>query len=137
MWQDFLLPEAVIRDDGAGSVLYLERPQARLLLVTLSITRILEQQSLDLSIWGSPDRADWGQGPLASFPQKFYCGTYRMRLDLSGRRDVQYLQARWKVNRWGHWPDRPLFGAYVFVEEAEARAGADGVKGLWHVACGL
>ncbi len=122
MFENFLLPEAVIREDGTGPDLRLDTAQGRLLLLTLGITRIIEQQSLDLSIWGSADRADWGQKPLLRFPQKFYCGTYQILLDLSGRQDVQYLQARWKVNRWGYSPQKPLFGLYLFVEEAAARA---------------
>ncbi len=122
MFENFLLPEAVIREDGTGPDLRLDTAQGRLLLLTLGITRIIEQQSLDLSIWGSADRADWGQKPLLRFPQKFYCGTYQILLDLSGRQEVQYLQARWKVNRWGYSPQKPLFGLYLFVEEAAARA---------------
>ena len=122
MLESFLLPEAVVREDGAGPELRLDAAKGRLLLLTLGITRIIEQQSLDLSIWGSADRTDWGQKPLLSFPQKFYCGTYQMLLDLTQRPDVEYLQARWKVNRWGHSPQKPLFGLYVFVEEAAARA---------------
>ena len=122
MLENFLLPEAVIRENGTGPELRLESAQGRPLLLTLGITRIIEQQSLDLSIWGSPDNADWGAKPLLSFPQKFYCGSYQMLLDLTPHQQVQYLQARWKVNRWGHSDQKPLFGLYVFVEEAAARA---------------
>jgi len=122
VFESFLLPEAVIREDGTGPELRLESAQGRLLLLTLGITRIIEQQSLDLSIWGSADKAKWGQRPLLSFPQKFYCGTYKMLLDLHEHPEVQYLQARWKVNRWGYSDQKPLFGLYVFVEEAKALA---------------
>jgi hypothetical protein len=122
MFEHFLLPEAVIREDGAGPELPLDAAQGRLLLLTLGITRIIEQQSLDLSIWGSADGADWGQKPLLCFPQKFYCGTYQMLLDLGARPDVRFLQARWKVNRWGYSLQKPLFGLYVFVEETAPRA---------------
>lgn len=122
MFESFLLPETVIREDGTGPELRLESAQGRSLLLTLGITRIIEQQSLDLSIWGSADRANWGQKPLLSFPQKFYCGTYKLLLDLSQNPGVQYLQARWKVNRWGYSDQKPLFGLYVFVEEARVPA---------------
>lgn len=122
MFESFLLPEVVIREDGAGGELRLESAQGRPLLLTLGITRIIEQQSLDLSIWGSADSANWGQKPLLSFPQKFYCGTYKLVLDLSEHPDVRYLQARWKLNRWGHSDQPPLFGLYVFVEEAKLLA---------------
>ena len=42
--------------------------------MTLAITKIIEQESLDLSIFGSADGATWGAKPIAAFPQKFYCG---------------------------------------------------------------
>ncbi|HEX8986154.1 MAG TPA: hypothetical protein VF767_11990, partial [Bryobacteraceae bacterium] len=88
MLPSFLLPEAVIREDGEGPVIGLGPSQGKPLLLTLGITRIIEQESLDVSIWGSADNADWGAKPLASFPQKFYCGTYQFLLDLSERPDV-------------------------------------------------
>lgn len=114
----FLIPEAIIREDGTGPDIEVGPAQGQWLLVTLGITRIIEQQSVDVAIWGSADQADWGTKPLLSFPQKFYCGTYPVTLDLSQCPEVRYLQARWKVNRWGHSEQKPLFGLYVFVEEA-------------------
>jgi hypothetical protein len=69
MLPSFLLPEAVIREDGEGPIIGLGSSQGKLLLLTLGITRIIEQESLELSIWGSPDQADWGAKALASFPQ--------------------------------------------------------------------
>ncbi len=126
MLPNFLIPESVIREDGEGSEVILGPAQSKLLILTLGITRIIEQESLDLSIWGSADGADWGAKPLASFPQKFYCGTYQLLLDLSGSPEVQRLRARYKVNRWGHSEQKPLFGIYLFVQEAEAQAVARG-----------
>jgi len=40
------------------------------LLLTLGITRIIEQESLDVSIWGSANNAEWGAKPLLSFSAK-------------------------------------------------------------------
>ena len=118
----FLLPETVIREDGSGPELDLGSARGRLLVVTMGITRILEQQSLDMSVWGSADNVNWGEKPLASFPQKFYCGSYQVLVDLTERPEVRYLRAAWKVNRWGYSPQKPLFGLYLFVEESAARA---------------
>ena len=78
MLPNFLIPETVIREAGTGPELSLSSMAGGLLLLTLGITRIIEQQSLDISIWGSADNADWGAKPLLSFPQKFYCGTYQL-----------------------------------------------------------
>jgi len=120
----FLMPEAVVREDGECPEVSLGSPRPEWLLLTLGITRIIEQESLDISIWGSPDNANWGAKPLASFPQKFYCGTYQLLLDLTDHPEVQYLRARYKVNRWGHASSKPLFGLYLFAQETEARAAA-------------
>jgi hypothetical protein len=117
MLPQFLLPETTIREAGAGPNLPLGDHEGGSLILTLGITRIIEQESLDLSIWGSADGTDWGSRPLVAFPQKFYCGTYQILLDLSGHADVKYLRVKWQVNRWGKGNPKPLFGIYLFVQE--------------------
>jgi hypothetical protein len=126
MLPEFLLPETTIREAGAGPDISLGGNQGGALLVTLGITRIIEQECLDLSIWGSPDGRDWGARPLTNFPQKFYCGTYQTTLDLSDRPDVKYLRAKWEVNRWGKGDPAPLFTVYLFVKELRPVAMAAG-----------
>ena len=116
----FLLPETTIREAGVGSAIRLGGNQGGALLLTLGITRIIEQESLDLSIWGSPDGTDWGSKPLVAFPQKFYCGTYQMVLDLSDQPEMKYLRAQWQLNRWGKGDSRPLFTLYLFVKELQS-----------------
>src|ERR1035437_10080456 len=100
MLPQFLLPETTVREAGQSPDIDLGETQAGTLILTLGITRIIEQESIDLSIWGSTDGADWGIKPLMAFPQKFYCGTYQLLLDLEGR-PVKFLRAKWQVNRWG------------------------------------
>jgi hypothetical protein len=117
MLPQFLLPETTIREAGAGPNLPLGDHGGGTLILTLGITRIIEQESIDLSIWGSADGTEWGTRPLVSFPQKFYCGTYQIVLDLSSHRDLRYLQVKWQVNRWGKGNPKPLFGVYLFVQE--------------------
>jgi hypothetical protein len=119
MLPNFLLPEAEKREDGAGEALDLGASKGKLLKLTLGITRIIEQESLDISIWGSPDGAAWDAKPLAAFPQKFYCGTYPLLLDLAGNPDVQFLRAQWKMSRWGRGAGKPQFGFYLFAEETQ------------------
>jgi hypothetical protein len=97
-----------------------------LVLLTLGITRIIEQESLDLSIWGSADGNDWGTKPLVAFPQKFYCGTYQLLLDLAERPDVKYIRTKWQCNRWGRGGPKPLFGVYVFAKCLESQVLAVG-----------
>jgi hypothetical protein len=126
MLPEFLLPETTIREAGTGPVLDLSEQAGRTLVLTLGLTRIIEQESIDVSIWGSADSADWGAKPLASFPQKFYCGTYQIVLELSGCPSVKYLRAKWQANRWGRGEPKPLFCAYLFAQEMARQTMAVG-----------
>jgi hypothetical protein len=117
MLPTFLLPETTVREAGTGSELNLDAFQGKPILLTLGITRIIEQESLDVSIWGSADGKEWSAKPLLSFPQKFYCGTYQMVLDLSQHADVKYLRAKWGAQRWGKGDPKPLFGFYLFAQQ--------------------
>jgi hypothetical protein len=116
----FLLPENVARQDGLGTDCTLGSDCGKTLLLTLGITRTMEHESLEISIWGSSDRRDWKL--LQVFPQKFYCGTYSLVLELTGHPDVRHLRASWKMNRWGQGDSVPLFGFYLKAEEARLQA---------------
>ena len=124
MLQEFLLPETTVREAGAGSQIDLGGQVGGTLLLTLGITRIIEQQSIDISIWGSADGTDWGAKPVASFPQKFYCGTYQTVVDLADRPQVRYLRAKWQVNRWGKGDSKPLFTVYLFAQASQPELAA-------------
>jgi len=116
MLPQFLLPETTVRELGTGPEINLGDQQGETLILTLGITRIIEQESIDISIWGSSDGSDWGTKPLASFPQKFYTGTYQILLDLSLHPDVRQLRVKWGVNRWGKGNSKPLFTIYLFMQ---------------------
>jgi hypothetical protein len=124
MLHEFLLPETTIREAGAGSEIDLGEHMGESLLMTLGVTRIMEQQSIDISIWGSTDGTDWGTKPVASYPQKFYCGTYQIAVDLSGLPQVRYLRAKWQVNRWGRGDSKPLFTVYLFAQSVQPEMAA-------------
>ena len=83
----YLLPENVARQDGTGAVIALETVRGKELLLTLGITRSIEQESLEISIWGSSDRERWRL--LETFPRKFYCGSYSLMLDLKRHADLR------------------------------------------------
>ena len=117
MLPTFLLPETTVREAGTGSELDLDAFQGKPLLLTLGITRIIEQESLDVTIWGSVDGKEWSAKPLLSFPQKFYCGTYQMVLDLGQHADVKFVRAKWGAQRWGKGDPKPLFGFYLFAQQ--------------------
>jgi len=126
MLPEFLLPETTVREAGTGPDICLGTEQGGTLILTLGITRIIEQESIDISIWGSADGADWGTKPVVSFPQKFYCGTYQILLDLTDHPDIKYLRAKWQMNRWGKGEPKPLFTVYLFVQQMERRLAAMG-----------
>lgn len=115
-----ILPESVARQDGSGAEIALESNRGKSLLLTLGITRIVEQESLEVSIWGSSDLKNWGK--LHVFPQKFYCGTYSLHLDLARFPEIRYLRAQWKMNRWGLRETEPLFGFYLHADEPKLHA---------------
>jgi hypothetical protein len=115
MLPQFLVPETTVRAAGQSADIDLGETQSGTLILTLGITRIIEQESLDVAIWGSNDGIDWGPKPLVAFPQKFYCGTYQILLELEGR-PVRYLRTKWQVNRWGKGDPKPLFGIYLFAQ---------------------
>jgi hypothetical protein len=118
MLPQFLLPETTVREAGQSPELDSGELQSGTLVLTLGLTRIIEQESIDVSIWGSADGVDWGIKPLVAFPQKFYCGTYQILLDLS-ERPVRFLRAKWQVNRWGKGDPKPLFGVYLFAQSMD------------------
>src|SRR5262249_46259166 len=112
----FLIEETTVRETGTGPALDVGDNHGDTIILTFGITRIIEQESIDLSIWGSTDGTDWGTKPVATFPQKFYCGTYQIIADLSGHRDVKFLRVKWAVNRWGKGDPKPLFTIYLFAQ---------------------
>jgi hypothetical protein len=125
MLPKFLVPEDVARANGTGSVVDLDVGQGKLLVLTLGINRVLEQEALQINIWGSMDKDDWGMRPLLAFPPKSYCGIYSQLLNLSKHPAVRYLRVEWKMSRWGRSSSDPLFGFSVFADESGARLKAD------------
>jgi len=117
--EEFLVPEIVATEDGVGKEFALGTSCGKSLLLSLDISRIIEQQSLDISIWGSPDGEHWRQ--LATYPQKFYCGTYLLMLDLSSRPEIRFVRAQWRMHRWGVGEPAVLAGFRLSVEQPKTQ----------------
>jgi hypothetical protein len=115
----FLLSESVVREDGQGPEIALESAQEKSLLVTLGVTRILERETLEVTILGSSDGTAWQ--PLVTYPKKSYCGTYSLLLDLSQHPEVCHLRVQWHMTRWDQRKSKPVFAFYVCMEEMRAR----------------
>lgn len=112
----FLVPEQIITKNGQGEALALGDASGSLVQLTLGLTEVVEQESFELAVHGSRDGTEWDAVPLLLAPQKFYRGTTAFVLDLARYPDLAFLQARWKVNRWGRGSLEPRFGVYVFAQ---------------------
>jgi hypothetical protein len=118
MIDTFLVPEkTTVSAKGDGQVVDVSSAANRVFLLTLQITNIIEQESLDVSIYGSSDGAAWGAKPIASFPQKFYRGQHPLLLDLTSHADVKFVRAHWEVARWGRGSETPMFEFQVAIKE--------------------
>jgi len=95
--------------NGEGAALDIGASQTRTFLCVMDITDQIEQESLDLSIWGSEDGQNWGTKPLLMMPQRFYRGETRQVLDLSVRREIRFIRAKWDMFRWGRVAPHPMF----------------------------
>jgi hypothetical protein len=115
MRTQFLLPETVAREGGTGAEMSFDVFDVKVIRLTLGITRIIAQENLEVSIWGSADGEQWRW--LAAFPQKSYCGTYSLVVDLGRHADVRYLRAEWKMGRWVRDARAPLFEFYLRAED--------------------
>ena len=112
-----LVPEkTTVTAKGDGPAIELKSAQNRVFLLTLTITNIIEQESLDVSIFASSDGSAWEPKPVASFAQQFYRSETPLLLDLSGR-DVNFIRAHWEVNRWGRGDETPMFEFHVALRE--------------------
>lgn len=110
-------PGTQVTAKGDGPAVDVGEASSRVFLVTLSITRIIEQESLDLSIYGSIDGVSWTPKPLGAFRQEFYTGEWPLLIDLSSQPEVKFVRAHWEVARWGRGTDTPMFEFGVTMKE--------------------
>ena len=104
-----LVPEGNYHESGSGKAFEVATAPGGSYLVELEILRVIDQESLDVSFWGSADGKDWGTMPLLKLPQRFYPGETRAVLDLRERPEVKFIQPRWEMNRWGRGRPVPVF----------------------------
>jgi hypothetical protein len=111
----------VVNSKGDGQAADVSGATNRVFLVTLSITKIIEQESLDISIFGSADGATWEPKSLAAFPQKFYAEELPLLLDLTAASNIKFVRAHWEVARWGRGTEIPMFEFGVSMKEVPAQ----------------
>jgi len=118
MMETFLVPEkTAVSAKGDGPFVDISSAGNRVFLLTLEITRIIEQESLDVAIHGSGDGTTWDAKALVAFPQKFYRGQTPILLDLTGKPEVKFVRAHWEVARWGRGTETPMFEFAVRMKE--------------------
>jgi hypothetical protein len=102
-------PGTRVEANGEGDTFDISGSASRTFLCYLEITEQIEQESLDVSIWGSADGQNWGTKPIIKLPQSFYRGEARMVLDLALRHEIKFIRAKWELNRWGRVAPLPMF----------------------------
>jgi hypothetical protein len=118
MIDTFLVSEkTVVSAKGDGPSVDVTGAANRVFLMTLDITQIIEQESLEVSIYGSADGATWGAKPIVTFPQKFYRGESPLLLDLTAHADAKFVRAHWEVARWGRGTETPMFEFALRLKE--------------------
>src|SRR3984885_3108974 len=118
MIDTFLVPDkTVVNAKGDGLSVDVSGASNRVFLLTLNITSIVEQESLDVSIHSSADSSTWSAKPVTNFPQKFYQAQHPLLLDLTGHADVKFLRAHWEASRWGRGSETPMFEFNVSIKE--------------------
>ena len=120
----FLVAGQLSRESGQGPAFDLGAAAGKPLHLTLGITRIVEQESLNVSIYASADGETWDEKPVLSLPQKFYCGTYDAFLDLRKKPAARYLRAKWRMHRWDLREPLPLFDFFIKAEEVRTATAA-------------
>jgi len=113
-------PHTSVSAKGDGQAVDVSGASGRVFLLTLSITKIIEQESLDVSVYGSSDGATWTPKSIAAFRQEFYCGEFPLLLDLTAHADVKFVRAHWEVARWGRGIETPMFEFGVSMKEVPA-----------------
>jgi hypothetical protein len=105
-----LIPQGtLLQENGHGEAVDISTSATRTFFCTLLIREQIEQESVDVSIWGSADGENWGMQPLLRLPQQFYRGETRAVLELSFAPEVQFIRAGWDLNRWGRVAPLPMF----------------------------
>ena len=106
---DLIPPGTRLTANGEGRPFEISSSQTRTFLCSMEITDQIEQESLDISVWGSADGQDFGKMPLLMMPQRFYRGETRQVLDLSLKPEMRFIRAKYDLTRWGRVAPHPMF----------------------------
>lgn len=97
-----VFPKEAVTGSGFGPAVALGEAIAKPLQLQLTITRMMERQTLDIFVWGSIDGNVWGVRPILTLPHRYYCGSYCHLLNLSEFPSIRYMRVEYKIQDWGH-----------------------------------
>ena len=116
-----LIPQGtLVQESGHGAVVDIRASATRTFFCILTIREQIEQESADVSIWGSVDGESWSTHPVLKLPQQFYRGETRAVLDLNLVPEVNFIRAGWDLNRWGRVAPLPMFVLGLRLTEVAA-----------------
>jgi hypothetical protein len=117
---DLIAPGTLLEENGHGEAVDIRSSATRTFYCTMVIRDQIEQESVDVAIWGSADGENWGTHPLLKLPQQFYRGETRAVLELTLVPEVNFIRAGWDLNRWGRVAPTPMFVLGVHLSEMPA-----------------
>jgi len=117
---DLIPNDTLVKESGFGAAVDIRASQTRTFFCVMNITDQIEQESVDVSIWGSADGENWGAHPILKLPQQFYRGETRAVLDLTLVPEINFIRAGWDLNRWGRVAPLPMFVLGLNLKEIPA-----------------
>ena len=117
---DLIPPGTLLQENGHGETFDIRGSSTRTFYCTMVIREQIEQESVDVSIWGSADGENWGTHPILKLPQQFYRGETRAVLELTLVPEVNFIRAGWDLNRWGRVAPLPMFVLGLHLAEIPA-----------------
>lgn len=127
---DLIPPGTVVEENGNGAAVDVSASATRTFFCVMVITEQIEQESIDVSIYGSPDGQAWTGKPILKLPQRFYRGETRAVLELVFNPDVKFIRAGWDLNRWGRVAPLPMFQLGLHLLEVPAMPQTAKVEAL-------
>jgi len=116
-----LIPQGtLVQESGHGAAVEIRSCATRTFFCVLTVSDQIEQESVDVSIWGSADGENWGTHPVLKLPQQFYRGETRAALELTLVPNIQFIRAGWDLNRWGRVAPLPMFVLGLHLAEIPA-----------------
>jgi hypothetical protein len=117
---DLIAQGSLVKENGSGAAVDIRGSQTRTFFCVMNIADQIEQESLDVSIWGSADGENWGTHPILKLPQQFYRGETRAVLDLTLVPEVNFIRGAWDLARWGRVAPTPMFVVGLHISEIPA-----------------